>query len=147
MLPEAHRSTLVGRDHRDRADHGHLGGFFGVLALVIASLGLFGVLAFHIARRTHELGVRMALGASRPAILGLVLRDIVSMVVGGMAIGAGAAFMLTGLASSFLFDLRPNDPAVFLVAGLILATVAVVAGWLPAHRASHVDPLLALRHE
>jgi ABC-type antimicrobial peptide transport system permease subunit len=140
-------ATLVGRTIVTERIMATLGGFFGVLALVIAGLGLFGVLAFQIARRTHEIGVRMALGAGRPAILGLVLRDIVWTVVGGMAIGAGAAVMLTGLASSFLFDLRPNDPGVFLVAGLILATVAVVAGWLPAHRASRVDPLVALRHE
>jgi ABC-type antimicrobial peptide transport system permease subunit len=140
-------ATLVGRTIVTERIMATLGGFFGVLALVIAGLGLFGVLAFQIARRTHEIGVRMALGAGRPAILGLVLRDIVWTVVSGMAIGAGAAVMLTGLASSFLFDLRPNDPGVFLVAGLILATVAVVAGWLPAHRASRVDPLVALRHE
>lgn len=124
-----------------------LGGFFGLLALVLAGLGLFGVLAFQVSRRTHELGVRMALGAGRGTILRLVLRDVVWMVVTGVTTGAVAAKMLTGLANTFLFGLGPDDPGVFIVAGIILASVAVVAGWLPAQRASRVDPLVALRHE
>jgi hypothetical protein len=124
-----------------------LAGFFGVLALVVAGLGIFGVLAFQVARRRHEVGVRMALGASRSAILRLVLREVAWMVLGGVAIGAAAALMLTGLARRILFGLTPTDPGVFIVAGMILAAAAALAGWLPAHRASHVDPLVALRHE
>ena len=124
-----------------------LGGFFGILALVIAGLGLFGVLAFQVAHRTQELGVRLALGATRAAVLRLVLREVVLTVAGGVTIGAAAALMVTDLAGAFLFGLRSNDPGVFVVAGIVLAAVAVVAGWLPAHRASRVDPLVALRHE
>ena len=140
-------ATLVDRSIVTERIMATLGGFFGVLALVIAGLGIFGVLAFQVARRTNELGVRMALGATRSAILRLVLREVAWMVVGGVTIGAAAALMLTGLASRFLFGVTPTDPGVFIVAGAILAAAAVLAGWLPARRASHVDPLVALRHE
>jgi predicted permease len=124
-----------------------LGGFFGVLALIVAALGMFGVLAFQVARRTNELGVRMALGASRRTMMGLVLRDVAVMVVAGVSIGAGVALMLTGLARKIVFGLTPTDPGVFVVAASVLALAAVLAGWLPARRASRVDPLVALRHE
>jgi predicted permease len=124
-----------------------LGGFFGVLALLVAALGMFGVLAFQVGRRTNELGVRMALGASRRTMMGLVLREVVVMVVAGVSIGAGGALVLTGLARKMLFGLTPTDPSVFAVAASVLAVAAVLAGWLPARRASRVDPLVALRHE
>jgi predicted permease len=124
-----------------------LGGFFGVLALLVAALGMFGVLAFQVALRTNELGVRMALGASRRTMMGLVLREVVVMVVAGVSIGAGGALVLTGLARKMLFGLTPTDPSVFAVAASVLAVAAVLAGWLPARRASRVDPLVALRHE
>jgi putative ABC transport system permease protein len=123
------------------------GGFFGALALLVAALGMFGVLAFQVARRTNELGVRMALGASRLAMMRLVLREVVVMVAAGVSIGAGVALMLTGLARRILFGLTPTDPVVFVVAASVLAVAAVLAGWLPAVRASRVDPLVALRHE
>jgi predicted permease len=123
------------------------GAFFGALALLVAALGMFGVLAFQVARRTNELGVRMALGASRRAMMGLILRDVVVMVVAGVSIGAGVALLLTGLAAKILFGLTPTDPSVFAVAASVLAVAAVLAGWLPAVRASRVDPLVALRHE
>jgi predicted permease len=124
-----------------------LGGLFGVLALVVAALGMFGVLAFQVARRTNELGVRMALGASRRTMMGLVLREVVVMVVAGVSIGAGGALVVTGLARKILFGLTPTDPGVFVVAASVLALAAGLAGWLPARRASRVDPLVALRHE
>jgi ABC-type antimicrobial peptide transport system permease subunit len=124
-----------------------LGGLFGVLALFVAALGMFGVLAFQVARRTNELGVRMALGASRGAMMALVLREVVAMVVVGVSIGAGGALVFTGVAGTILFGLTPNDPRVFAIAAAVLAVAAVLAGWLPARRASRVDPLVALRHE
>jgi predicted permease len=124
-----------------------LGGFFGVLALLVAALGMFGVLAFQVARRTNELGVRMALGASGRTLMGLVLREVVVMVGAGIAVGAGGALMLTGVARKILFGLTPTDPRVFAVAATVLAAAALLAGWLPARRASRVDPLVALRHE
>lgn len=124
-----------------------LGGFFGALALLVAALGMFGVLAFQVARRTNELGVRMALGASRRTMMGLVLREVLVMVVAGVSIGAGGAFVLTGVVRKILFELTPTDPSVFAIAASVLAVAAVLAGWLPAVRASRVDPLVALRHE
>lgn len=124
-----------------------LGGLFGVLAIVIAALGMFGLLTFHVARRTNELGVRMALGASRGRMMGLVLRDVAVLVATGIVIGGGAALMLSGLAGKILFGLTPTDPCVFGIAASILASAALAAGWLPARRAARVDPLVALRHE
>jgi predicted permease len=123
------------------------GGFFGVLALLVAALGMFGVLAFQVARRTNELGVRMALGASRRTVMGLVLRDVFIMIAAGVSIGGAGALLLTGLVHKLLFGLGPSDPLVFAVAASILASAAILAGWLPARRASRVDPLVALRHE
>ena len=124
-----------------------LGALFGALALLIAGLGMFGALAFQVARRTNELGVRMVLGASRWSMMGLVLRDVVAMLVPGIAIGAGVSLMVTGLARGMLFGLTPSDPGAFAVAAAVLACAALIAGWLPARRASHVDPMIALRHE
>jgi predicted permease len=139
--------TLIDRSIVTERIMAALGGVFGVLALLIAALGMFGVLAFQVARRTNELGLRMALGAHRWAIRGLVLRDVAWMVATGVVIGAVVARTLTGLAGALLFGLAPGDAGVFAVAGLVLAVAAVLAGWLPARRASRVDPLVALRHE
>ena len=124
-----------------------LGGMFGILALMVAALGMFGVLAFQVARRTNEIGVRMALGANRRAMMALVLRDVAVMVAIGVAIGAGGAMAATGVARNLLFGLSPTDPRAFAIAAAALASAALFAGWLPARRASRVDPLVALRHE
>jgi ABC-type antimicrobial peptide transport system permease subunit len=124
-----------------------LGGAFAVLALIVAGIGMFGVLAFQVARRTNELGVRMALGATRSRMMGVVLRDVAAMVAAGVSIGGAVALMLAGLADRIVFGLTPTDPAVFVVAASVLSVVAIFAGWLPARRASRVDPLIALRHE
>jgi predicted permease len=140
-------ATLVDRSIATERIMATLGGFFGVLALIVAAIGLFGLLAFQVSRRTNELGVRMALGATRPAMIGLILRDVASMVVAGVTIGAAAALTMSGLARSMLFGLTPTDPAAFVTAAFILGLTALVAGWLPARRASRVDPLIALRHE
>jgi ABC-type antimicrobial peptide transport system permease subunit len=126
---------------------GMLGGLFGVLALVIAALGIFGVLAFQVTRRTNELGVRMALGANRWSMVRLVLRDVAWMVGAGVVTGGAAALTLTGFTRAMLFGLTPTDPAVFVVAAAVLAATALVAAWLPARRASRIDPVVALRHE
>jgi predicted permease len=140
-------ATLVDRSIAIERIMAALGGLFGVLALVLAGLGMFGVLAFQVTRRTNELGVRMVLGASRWSMMRLVLKDVAVMLVAGVAIGAGLALMLTGIAGRIVFGLTPNDPGVFAVAASVLACAAVLAGWLPARRASRVDPMVALRHE
>jgi predicted permease len=124
-----------------------IGGVFGALALLVAALGLFGLLAFQVARRTNELGLRMALGAGRASLMGLVLRDVAVMVACGIVLGAIGGAMSARLARTLLFGLTPDDPAVFAVAGGALALTAFIAAWLPARRAARVDPLLALRHE
>jgi predicted lysophospholipase L1 biosynthesis ABC-type transport system permease subunit len=140
-------AAIVGRSIGTERIMATLGGLFGVLALLLAGLGMFGTLAFQVARRTNELGVRMALGASRWSVVRLVLRDVAVMIVPGVAIGAGLALMLTGLARGMLFGLAPREPGVFVIAATVLASAAVVAAWLPACRASGVDPVVALRHE
>jgi predicted permease len=124
-----------------------LGGFFGALALLVAALGLFGVLAFQVARRTNELGIRIALGATRLSMMGLVLRDVAVMVAAGVSVGAVGAFMSADVARNMLFGLAPTEPRAFAVAAAVLSLTALLAAWLPARRASRVDPLVALRHE
>jgi ABC-type antimicrobial peptide transport system permease subunit len=140
-------ATLVDRSIATERIMATLGGFFGVLALIIAAIGVFGLLAFQVSRRTNELGVRMALGARRQAMILLVLRDVAGMVAAGVLIGAVAALTLSGLDQSMLFGVTPTDPAAFVIAASILGLTALLASWVPAHRASRVDPLVALRHE
>jgi predicted permease len=124
-----------------------LSGFFGLLALLLACIGLYGVMSYDVARRTHEIGVRMALGAQRIDIVRLVMRATMSMVVVGLIGGLGAALATTRLIASLLYDLTPNDPLTIGLAGLLLVTVAALAGYLPSRRAARVDPMEALRHE
>jgi len=124
-----------------------LGGFFGLLALIIASLGIFGLLAFQVSRRTNELGVRMALGARRGDIVELVLREVALLLIAGVTIGGACARAMSALAGQMLFGVTPADLGVFALAAAILGATALVAGWLPAHRASRIDPMSALRHD
>ena len=124
-----------------------LGGMFGGLAMLVAALGMFGLLAFQVARRTNELGVRVALGAGRGSLVALVLRDVALMVVFGVVLGSAGAALTTGIARSLLFGLTPTQPEVFLAAAGALAATALFAAWLPARRAARIDPLVALRHE
>lgn len=124
-----------------------LGGFFGLLALMVAGLGIFGATAFKVSRRINEIGLRMALGASRGAIVALVLREVGLLLIAGCLIGGTAALALTGLTRKMLFGVTPTEPAIFALAALVLGIAAIAAGWLPAHRASRIDPMVALRHE
>src|SRR5215510_6740253 len=120
---------------------------FGLLALLLACIGLYGVMAYDVARRTHEIGVRMALGASERQVVQLVLGETLWMVGIGAVIGLGAALAATRWLKSLLFDLQPHDPLTIGLAVLLLLAVAAVAGYLPARRASRVDPMVALRHD
>lgn len=124
-----------------------LSAFFGALALLLACVGLYGVLSYSIARRTNEIGIRMALGAEQTTVLGMILRETLVVVAIGVAIGIPAAFALTRLVSSKLYGLKASDPLTMILASAILAAVAMFAGYLPARRASRVDPLDALRYE
>ena len=120
---------------------------FGVLALVLACVGLYGVVSQAVARRTSEIGVRMALGAERRDVLWLILRDTLALVAIGLAVGVPAAFGATRLVRSQLFGLGAADPASFTIAVVVLTAVAGLAGLFPARRASRVDPMVALRYE
>jgi predicted permease len=124
-----------------------LAGFFGVLALLLASIGLYGVVAFSVARRTNEIGIRMALGARPGSVLGMVLRESLVLVALGLAVGIPAALASGKLVSSQLYGLRATDPLTIAGAVLILTAVSLVASFLPARRAAQLDPLAALREE
>jgi ABC-type antimicrobial peptide transport system permease subunit len=121
--------------------------FFSLLATVLASIGLYGVMAYSVARRTRDMGIRMALGAERRDVLWLVLRQAMVLVAIGMAIGVPVTLALVRLVSSLLFGLKANDPVALVLAGVTLGVVAVVASYLPARRASRLDPMTALRYE
>jgi putative ABC transport system permease protein len=121
--------------------------FFGLLALLLACIGLYGVMSYDVARRTHEIGIRMALGASAQRVVRLVLRETLLWVALGVGIGLGAALATTRWVESLLYGLKPNDPLTIGLAALVLLAVAAVAGYLPARRAARVDPLVAVRHE
>jgi predicted permease len=124
-----------------------LGSFFGLLALLLACVGLYGVMSYGVARRTNEIGIRMALGAHRRSVLWLVLREALTLVVIGLVLGVVASLLMTKTAASLLYELKPNDPLTITLATLLLAGVAVFAGYLPARRAARVDPMVALRDE
>jgi ABC-type antimicrobial peptide transport system permease subunit len=124
-----------------------LGAFFGVLALVVACLGIFGVMAFQVAQRTRECGVRLALGATRERVIRPVLRDVCLILLVGSAIGAATAAGGARVIKTFLFGVETTDPAVFLFAIAVLAAASLSAGYIPARRAARVDPMVALRHE
>jgi predicted permease len=124
-----------------------LAGAFGVLAAVLAAIGLYGVIAYMVARRQNEIGVRMALGADRGTVVRLVLREALALLAAGLAIGAGLALWAGRAADKLLFGLKPNDPTTFVAAAVLLGVVAVAAGYIPARRASRLDPMYALRVE
>jgi predicted permease len=120
---------------------------FAVLALIIACVGLYGTMAYAVARRTSEIGVRMALGAERRRILWMVMREVFVLAAIGLTIGALAVMETSRFVASFLFGVKPNDPASYAVSIAILAAAAIAAGYAPAWRASRIDPMSALRHE
>ena len=120
---------------------------FGLLALILACLGLYGLTAYSVARRTNEIGIRMALGADRGNVLGLVLRSALVQVGLGLAIGIPAALAGGRLLASQLYNVKSYDPAIFAAAAVILAASAIFAASIPARRATRVDPIIALRHE
>jgi hypothetical protein len=121
--------------------------FFAGLAMLMATVGLYGVMAYTVSRRTHELGIRMALGASAREIRGMVLLQSGRLVGAGLAIGVAAAVLLTRLLEGHLYGVKPTDPQTFLTVSALLIAAAFLASYLPARRATRVDPILALREE
>jgi putative ABC transport system permease protein len=126
---------------------GLLLGVSGFLALTLTSIGLFGVISYIVSQRTHEIGVRMALGAQYGDILKLVVRHGLLLTVIGLVIGLGIALGAAQLLSSLLYGIGPTDPTTFIGVALLLCAVVVLACYIPARRAVHVDPMVALRYE
>jgi predicted permease len=124
-----------------------LSGFFGGLALLMATIGLYGVMAYAVGRRTSEIGIRMALGASRGRVLWTVMRETVALVLGGLVVGLPLVFAATHLIGRLLFGLAPSDPRTIALATMAMLAAAAAAGYIPARRASSVDPMVALRYE
>ncbi len=124
-----------------------LAGGFGLLALTLACVGLYGLLAYSVAQRTKEIGIRMALGAQGPRVIALVLKGGARLVVIGIALGLPAAWAASRWVESMLFGLTPTDPVAIGGAIVLLTAAAQLAAYLPARRASRVDPLVALRQE
>jgi ABC-type antimicrobial peptide transport system permease subunit len=121
--------------------------FFGGLALMLAAIGLYGVMSQGVARRTNEIGIRMALGAERSHIAWMVLRETLFLVISGLVIGVPTALLAARLISNQLFGLGASDPLTLIGAAIGLTVVAMLAGYLPARRATKVNPLVALRYE
>ena len=122
-----------------------LAGFFGVLALLLAGVGLYGVTSYAVGRRRTEMGIRMALGAAPAAVLTLVLRRVAILVAIGVVIGGAASVWASRYVATLLFGLTPGDPATVTGAALVLTAIGAVAGWMPARRASRIDPARVLR--
>jgi hypothetical protein len=122
-----------------------LAGFFGGLALMLAALGLYGITAYAVTRRQIELGIRMALGTTPGGVVRLVLSRVGLLVGGGLAIGAIVSWWASKLAAALLYGVEPRDPLTFVGAAVVLASIALFAGLIPAHRASRIDPAVVLR--
>ena len=120
---------------------------FGLLALLLASIGIYGTLAYSVAGRTAEIGTRMAIGARKSHVISLVLRDLVFVLLAGLLLGLPFAFGATRWLESFLFGVRPLDPLAFSASVLLICAIALFAGYLPARRAANIEPMRALRHE
>jgi putative ABC transport system permease protein len=124
-----------------------LSGFFGLLAALLATIGLYGVMSYMVERRRNEIGIRIALGADRGAVVSMVMREAATLLVAGIVVGGVAAIAAARWASTLLFGLRPGDPATFATAAVSLAAVAALASFVPAWRAAHLEPTVALRQE
>jgi predicted permease len=122
-----------------------IAGAFGALALLLACVGLYGITAYAVSKRRAEIGVRLALGAARSNVIGMVMRGLTWPLVGGITVGAVLSVWLAQFIGSLTWGVHARDPVIFVAAAMILATVGALAGWLPARRASRIDPVAALR--
>jgi ABC-type antimicrobial peptide transport system permease subunit len=150
MMPVAREQTMeqIVGDSLARQDFNMvLLTVFAVAALLLAAIGIYGLMAYTVQQRTREIGIRMALGAGRQDMLKLVIVQGMKMALGGLVLGLGLSYALTGLLKSMLFGIKANDPLTFGAGAALLALVAIAATFLPAHRASSVEPTEALRYE
>jgi len=138
---------ILDLDVEDRTQQMTLLGAFAGLALLLASIGLYGVLSYAVTQRSREIGVRMALGADRRDVLRLVLTRALRIVVAGLIVGLAGAAGVTRVLQTFLFGVTPTDPLAFTIVTLLLMAVGLMAAWLPARRATRIDPCAALRAE
>ena len=122
-------------------------GIFAALAFVLASVGIYGVVAYSVTQRKREIGIRMALGAKQSDVLRLILAEGFWLVMLGVVGGLGGAFAATRVLTTLLFEVKPTDPMTFIVLSLLLATTALLASYIPARRATRIDPLIVLRYE
>jgi ABC-type antimicrobial peptide transport system permease subunit len=120
---------------------------FGLLALILACVGIYGVMAYSVANRRNEIGIRLALGAQPGQVRGMILRQSTGLAIAGIVVGLVAALGLTRLVKSMLYGIQPYDPLSLAAGVFLLLTVALAASWIPARRAARVQPMEALRHE
>jgi ABC-type antimicrobial peptide transport system permease subunit len=136
-------STLMSHDELISS----LTAIFSLLALVLACIGLYGVMTYNVVRRTNEIGIRIALGAQSNGVLWMILKESLLLLAIGVALGIPATLLATRTIKSQLFGLSPTDPLTFIAAALIISLVTLIAAWFPARRATKVDPMVALRYE
>ena len=149
-LPIGELKTLiasVNEEMRQERLIAQLSSAFGALALLLACIGLYGVLSYAVTQRTNEIGIRMALGAGRRQVIGMILREVSILLVIGLAVGVPASLASARLIQNKLYGLKPADPLTLAAALTMMIVVAIASGFLPARRASKVDPLIALRYE
>jgi ABC-type antimicrobial peptide transport system permease subunit len=122
-------------------------GLFAAIALLLAAVGIFGVISYSVSRQTHDIGIRVALGASRSDVLRMVLRETFILAAAGLLVGIPCALAAGRLIAHLLFNVSASDPLTLALVASMLALVALLAGYIPARRATTIDPMLALRHE
>ncbi|MGH9352198.1 MAG: FtsX-like permease family protein, partial [Terriglobia bacterium] len=147
-IPREHTlKTIVLSSEATRRYETFLGALFAIFAVLLAALGLYGVISYSVTQRTHEIGIRMALGAQRSDVLKMVVGDGLKLVAVGIAGGILGALALTRLLSGLLFGVKPDDPGTLALVALVLVVVGLIATYAPARRATKVDPMVALHHE
>jgi putative ABC transport system permease protein len=140
-------TAVVNRSFSSQWSHMLLLSIFGLIALILAAIGCYALVAYSVAQRTHEIGLRLALGAQPSGVLGMLVREAGLIAGVGILIGVAGALALTRFLRSLLFQIQPTDPATFVGVGILLTLVALLACYIPARRAMKVDPLVALRYE